>query len=47
MTGYQLSCSHWVSDWRRFRIGDVVPCQRCDTMRTTVIGMAGAADGSA
>lgn len=40
MTGWQLSCGCWVTDWRAYRLGDVLPCTRCDTMRTAVIGYA-------
>jgi hypothetical protein len=40
MTGYQLSCGCWVTELYAYRIGDVVACVRCDTMRTIVTGYA-------
>lgn len=38
MGSYQLSCGHWVSRTEHMEIGAVFACQRCDTLRTTVIG---------
>src|ERR1035441_2534678 len=44
VNGYQLSCGDWQSDVPGFRIGDLFGCIRCDTRRTGVLCMAGAAE---
>ena len=42
MTAFQLSCGHWQSelDEGRYAIGGPLPCIRCGSLRTTVIGYA-------
>ena len=40
MTAYQLSCGHWQSEPPLYEIGSILPCYRCNALRTTVIGFA-------
>ncbi len=39
MTCYQLSCGCWRSTLPGLRVGDILGCIRCNTLRALVIGV--------